>query len=161
MSALAVAGLVLLIVSCSPLGDDKKALTIAAVGPLTGPAAARGKDIEQAVRMAVDEVNAAGGVNGRRFKVDVYDDGDQPERARELAIRIASTTPALAVLGQVASAAGFAAGQVYKEQGIPAITGAASELRVTRNNDWFFRLFRPAGGQAPARGLCALPVRRP
>ncbi len=147
MSALAVAGLVLLIVSCSPLGDDKKALTIAAVGPLTGPAAARGKDIEQAVRMAVDEVNAAGGVNGRRFKVDVYDDGDQPERARELAIRIASTTPALAVLGQVASAAGFAAGQVYKEQGIPAITGAASELRVTRNNDWFFRLFRPAGGQ--------------
>jgi branched-chain amino acid transport system substrate-binding protein len=117
------------------------------IGPLTGSAAARGKDLEQAARMAVDEANAAGGVNGHRIQLDVYDDGDQPARARELAMKVASTTPALAVLGQVASSAGIAAGQVYKEQGIPAITGAASETAVTRNNDWFFRLFRDAAGQ--------------
>jgi len=43
--------------------------------------------------------------------------------------------------------ASSAAGDVYKEQQIPAITGAASEARVTVNNDWFFRLFRDAGGQ--------------
>ena len=137
----------LLTASCSRSGDDNHTLTIAAVGPLTGPAAPRGKDLEHAVRMAVDEVNAAGGVNGRHFRVDVYDDGDEPATARELALKIASKTPALAVLGQVASSAAFAAGQVYKEQAIPAITGAASELRVTKNNDWFFRLFPPAGGQ--------------
>lgn len=97
--------------------------------------------------MAVDEANASGGVNGRRVRVDIYDDGDEPGRAKELALEIATKTPALAVLGQVASSAGFAAGQVYKEQKIPAITGAASELRVTKNNDWFFRLLPDAGGQ--------------
>lgn len=61
-------------------------------------------------------------------------------------MKIAST-PAVAVLGQVASAAAIAAGEIYKEQGIPAITGAASESRVTKGNDWFFRLLRDAAGQ--------------
>ncbi len=147
VSALAAAGLVLLAASCSGPRDDRSTLTIAAVGPLTGPAALRGKDLEQAVRLAVDEANAAGGVNGQRLRVNVYDDGDQPALARELALKIAIETPALAVLGQVATPAGIAAGQIYKQQGIPAITGAASGLMVTKNNDWFFRLFRDAGGQ--------------
>jgi hypothetical protein len=113
---------------------------------LTGSAADRGKDLDRAVRMAVDEVNSAGGVNGRRIHLTVYDDGDQPARARELARQIAGT-PALAVLGQVASSAGVAAGAVYKTEQIPAITGAASSAAVTQGNDWFFRMLRDAEGQ--------------
>jgi ABC-type branched-subunit amino acid transport system substrate-binding protein len=141
------AGLAILITGCSARGAGGGApLAIAAVGPMTGSAAARGKDLEQAARMAVDEANAAGGVNGHRIELTVYDDGDQPSKARQLAQQVA-TTPALAVLGQVASSAGAAAGEVYKQQGIPAITGAASEARVTKDNPWFFRLFRDAGGQ--------------
>lgn len=61
-----------------------------------------------------------------------------PERARQIAEQIATTTPAVALLGQVASSA--AAGEVYKADRIPAITGAASEARVTKDNEWFFRL---------------------
>ena len=142
--ALAAVGLAILLAGCS--GHGNGTIAIAAVGPLTGAAAARGKDLEQAVRMAVEETNAAGGVNGHSIGLTVYDDGDQPARARDLAGQIA-TTPALAVLGQVASSAAAAAGAVYKEKGIPAITGAASEVRVTAGNDWFFRLFRDAAGQ--------------
>src|SRR5271165_767059 len=142
--ALAAVGLAILLAGCS--GHGNGTIAIAAVGPLTGASAARGKDLEQAVRMAVEETNAAGGVNGHSIGLTVYDDGDQPARARDLAGQIA-TTPALAVLGQVASSAAAAAGAVYKEKGIPAITGAASEVRVTAGNDWFFRLFRDAAGQ--------------
>jgi branched-chain amino acid transport system substrate-binding protein len=137
---------VVLLGATVPLRAADPPLALAAVGPLTGSAAARGKDLDQAVRLAVDEINAVGGVNGRRIELTVYDDGDQPARAAELAAKIAST-PALAVLGQVASAAAFAAGQVYREKQIPAITGAASESRVTKGNDWFFRTFLDAAGQ--------------
>lgn len=136
----------LLMTGCSANGSGGQGLVIAAVGPMTGASAARGKDLQQAAQMAVDEANAAGGVNGSRIELTVYDDGDQPERARQVGEQIAGT-PALAVLGQVGSSAAFAAGQVYKGRGIPAITGAASEARVTDGNDWFFRLFRDAGGQ--------------
>jgi len=145
--ALALAGILIPMAGCSGGGTGgNRAIAIAAVGPLTGSAAARGKDLEQAARMAADEANAAGGVNGHRIELKVYDDDDQPARARELAGQIAAT-PAIAVLGQVASSAAAAAGEVYKARGIPAITGAASEVRVTAGNDWFFRLFRDAAGQ--------------
>jgi branched-chain amino acid transport system substrate-binding protein len=143
---LAAVGLAILTVGCSAHGGGTGPITITAVGPLTGSAAARGKDLEQAARMAVDEANAAGGVNGHRIELTVLDDGDQPTRARELAQQIAGT-PSLAVLGQVGSSAAVAAGDVYKQQGIPAITAAASEARVTVGNDWYFRLFRDAAGQ--------------
>jgi ABC-type branched-subunit amino acid transport system substrate-binding protein len=132
--------------SCGPSRRDQDRIAIAAVGPLTGAAAARGKDLQRAVQMAVDEANAAGGVNGHLIKLTVYDDGDQPTRAEELAHQIAAT-PAIAVLGQVASSAAVAAGQVYRQEDIPAITGAASEARVTKDNPWFFRLLRDAVGQ--------------
>jgi branched-chain amino acid transport system substrate-binding protein len=127
--------------------DRANEISIAAVGPLTGPAAARGSDMERAVRLAVDEVNAADGINGKQIQLTVYDDGDEPARARQVAEKIATTTSAIAVLGHVASSAAVAAGEVYKEDEIPAITGAASEARVTRGNEWFFRLLRDAEGQ--------------
>jgi ABC-type branched-subunit amino acid transport system substrate-binding protein len=113
---------------------------------MTGSAAARGKDLDEAVRLAVDEINSTGGVNGHTIKMVLYDDGDLPDRARSLAMQVASG-PALAVLGQVASSAGIAAGEVYKQQKIPAITGAASQSTVTAGNDWFFRLLPDAAGQ--------------
>ena len=135
------------LIGCSArAANSGNAITIAAVGPMTGSTGNRGKDLKQAAQMAVDEVNAAGGVSGRRLQLALYDDGDQAAKARQLAHQIAETN-AVAVLGQVASSAGVAAGEVYKERHIPAITGAASESQVTRNNDWFFRLFRSAEGQ--------------
>ncbi len=143
---LPVLGAVIFIPGCGR-HDQQNEISIAAVGPLTGPASARGKDMERAVRMAVDEVNAAGGVNGKHINVTVYDDGDEPARARQVAQQIATTTPAVAVLGQVASSAAVAAGEVYKADQIPAITGAASEARVTKGNPWFFRMLRDAEGQ--------------
>jgi branched-chain amino acid transport system substrate-binding protein len=127
--------------------NRKHPIVIAAVGPLSGSEAPRGKDLQEAAQMAVDETNAAGGVNDHPVQVRVYDDADQPAQARSLAGQIASTTAALAVLGQVASSAAVAAGEVYKAQGLPAITGAASESRVTSDNEWFFRLIPTATTQ--------------
>jgi branched-chain amino acid transport system substrate-binding protein len=144
--SLVTAAFTLFLAGCSSHGSSDRTLTIAAVGPLTGAQSSRGRDLVQAARMAVEEANAAGGVQGSQITLATYDDGDQPERARSLAAQIADG-PALAVLGQVASSAGYAAGQVYQARAIPAITGAASESRVTAHNDYFFRLFRSAAGQ--------------
>ncbi len=138
---------VILLPSCGDhKGDAADEIAIAAVGPMTGPAADRGKDLDRAVQMAVDEANAAGGVNGKRIRLTIFDDADQPDRARQLAQQIAAT-PAVAVLGQVASSAAIAAGHVYQTEQIPAITGAASAAGVTKANDWYFRMLQDAEGQ--------------
>lgn len=140
-------GTALFVACCSGGGGgDGRTLTIAVVGPMTGPATERGKDLERAARMAVDDVQGLGGRKRPTIRLSVYDDGDQPARAGQLARQVAATQ-ALAVVGGVASSAAFAAGQVYRQLEIPAITGAASEARVTDDNDWYFRLFRDASGQ--------------
>jgi branched-chain amino acid transport system substrate-binding protein len=49
--------------------------------PLTGPTALLGISERDAIEIAIDEVNAAGGVNGRKFKLIVYDDAGSPQEA--------------------------------------------------------------------------------
>jgi branched-chain amino acid transport system substrate-binding protein len=136
-----------LAILCGGCGSGSRpAIHIAAVGPMTGSTASRGKDLQQAAQLAAAEANSGGGFNGRPIQVDIYDDRDEPDRAHELALQIAKSG-AVAVLGQVASSAAASAGEVYKAEEIPALTGAASESRVTKGNDWYFRLLRDAAGQ--------------
>jgi branched-chain amino acid transport system substrate-binding protein len=113
----------LLVAGCSGGGGDKgSTLTIAAVGPLTGSSKARGQDLQQAAKLAVDEINERGGVGREKIDLSVYDDVDDPEQGGAVAQKVAASS-ALAVLGGVASSAAYAEGQVYRQAGIPAITG--------------------------------------
>ena len=58
-------------VSC---GDDKEAYVIGASGPVTGVAAVYGEAVRNAAQMAIDEINANGGLNGVEFKLVFLDD---------------------------------------------------------------------------------------
>src|ERR1700730_11686348 len=50
-------------------------------GPLTGPAATFGQSTHNGIMMAADEVNAAGGINGRKVKIITEDDQSKQEEA--------------------------------------------------------------------------------
>src|SRR5271156_3167961 len=79
---LIAAGAALLVAGCSARGAGvAHPLTIAVVGPMSGPAAGRGGYREEAARLAVDEVNGLESLKGRKLQLSVYDDGDDPGRA--------------------------------------------------------------------------------
>ena len=74
-------------VGCSTDPDDKKSqknkageYVIGLSGPLTGPAAVYGTAVANAAQMAVDEINAAGGLNGAKFKLIALDDQHDPSK---------------------------------------------------------------------------------
>ena len=74
-------------VGCSKDPDDKKGqknkageYVIGLSGPLTGPAAVYGTAVANAAQMAVDEINAAGGLNGAKFKLIALDDQHDPSK---------------------------------------------------------------------------------
>ena len=74
--------ILMILAGCSGTGGNgNDTLSIAAVGPLTGAAAARGKDLEQAARMAVDEANADRGVNGHTSGSPSMTMATEPSRA--------------------------------------------------------------------------------
>ncbi|ELS02642.1 ABC-type branched-chain amino acid transport system, periplasmic component [Xenococcus sp. PCC 7305] len=98
--------------------------------------------VDQAIKGVeeyIAEVNQKGGINGKKLKLELFNDGNNPEQAREVAEEIAQESNALVVLGHYYSSSSIAAGEVYQEFGVPAITGGATADEVTKGNNWYFR----------------------
>ncbi len=74
---LVVATMATCLVACGKKDDG--VINIGASGPLTGDAAVYGKAVYNSAMLAVEEINAAGGLNGVPFKFDMYDDQHKPE----------------------------------------------------------------------------------
>ena len=114
-------------------------LYLALVGPMSGELKAQGEEMLRGVQLCLDEINASGGIQGRRVEVLSFDDQDDPEQARKKAREIAKNRKILMVLGHLSGSASLAGGEVYKEFGIPAISGSAQDDALTDGNEWFFQ----------------------
>jgi branched-chain amino acid transport system substrate-binding protein len=112
---------------------------LAFAGPLSGPDSQLGIEMANAADLAIARVNAAGGIDGRQIALLRYDDQGDPEVARERAAEIVADARPLLVLGHRTSAPSIAAGEVYREAGIPAISGSATADALTTDNPWYFR----------------------
>jgi branched-chain amino acid transport system substrate-binding protein len=128
-------------------------IRVMAVGPMSGPYQALGKQIRAGVEMAVDALNATGGINGERIVVDVEDDACKPDNALAAANRAIGRGDAL-VVGHVCAEAALAAAPVYVDKGVVAITPAVTADRYTdsRPGPTLFRLAARDDAQGATAG---------
>lgn len=128
-------------------------IRIMAVGPMTGPYQALGKQIRAGVETAVDALNARGGIDGERIVVDIEDDACKPDNATAAANRAVGRGDAL-VVGHVCAEAAIAASSVYADNKVLAITPAVTANRFTdsRAGPTLFRLAARDDAQGPAAG---------
>ncbi len=127
-----------LIAAVARLATARDTLYLALVAPITGPSAAVGEEIRRSAELAVADVNARGGIDGRQVALLVYDDQNDPELARTRAAEIVQDGRALAVLGHNSSAATLAGSKVYEAAGLPYVSATASADEVTRSGSWGF-----------------------
>lgn len=97
-----------------------------------------GESMVKGAQLYIDWVNQAGGINGKKIKLQVYDDRNDPKVAAEVAHKIVDSN-ALAVIGHYSSSTSLVAGKIYQAYGIPAISGSATADDVTKWNNWYFR----------------------
>jgi len=97
---------------------------------MTGQYEAFGEQIRHGVEVAVDDLNAAGGVLGRKIVVSVEDDQCDARRAVAVANEVAAKGASL-VVGHFCSGASVAASAVYAEEGILQITPASASPALT------------------------------
>lgn len=119
--------------------DAQEALYVALAGPLSGSNANNGLEMVRGVQLYLDQVNAQGGVNGRPIELLLFDDQSDPEIARQQAQKIVEQYQPLVVFGHYSSATTQAAAEVYRQAGIPAITGSATADSLTDGSQWYFR----------------------
>jgi branched-chain amino acid transport system substrate-binding protein len=109
-------------------------------GSMTGPQATFGQSTHNGIMMAADEVNAAGGINGRKIKVLSEDDQSKQEEAANAVTKLISQNNVIAILGEVASSASIAAAPICQSNKVPMITPSSTNDEVTRKGDYIFRI---------------------
>lgn len=129
----------ILIVSFDFFFLKKKPIYLALVGPITGADSDVGESMKNAANLVINDLNKDGGINGHKIKLDIYDDANNPEDAELRANEIIKNNRAIAVIGHHYSTCSIRAGAVYKEKKIPAVTPVSTSIKVTKDNDWYFR----------------------
>jgi branched-chain amino acid transport system substrate-binding protein len=123
--------------AAQPDGKDTK---IGIGGPLTTTSAGFGVEMKQAVELAVDERNDAGGVAGAKVVAIAVDDKADAETGKAVAKTFCDDPTILGVVGHVNSGVAIATGKIYADCGLPVITPMASNPQVTESG--FATVFR-------------------
>src|SRR5258708_19006880 len=104
---------------------------IGVAGPLTTRSATFGLEMRQAVDLAIDERNAAGGLLGGKVIAEVIDDQADAEKGKAVARALCDDPRVLAVVGPVNSGVMLASENVYAECRLPIVTPMASNPAIT------------------------------
>ena len=106
--------------------------------PLTGPAASDGKTALQGAQLAVEQINASGGIKGRQLELVVLDDQTQPAQAVPIANKFIGDGIKAVISGSYSGPTRAAAG-VFQEAKIPYISAYAIHPDIVRAGNYVFR----------------------
>jgi len=120
-------------IGCQNMGGGDK-IHIAVVGNLVDE-----NFVVDGPQMYLDKINKEGGINGKQVVLDIFYDENDTAKAKQKALEIIEQKRAVAVIGHEWSSTSISAGEVYKKHGIPAISPSATNVKVTQDNEWYFR----------------------
>src|SRR5438876_4765841 len=144
MKSLKLIGLALgasLALSTAALAQD---ITIAVAGPMTGGESAFGRQMKNGAEQAVADLNAAGGVLGKKLALEVGDDACDPKQARSVAEKFASMKLPF-VAGHYCSSSSIPASEAYADGGVLQITPASTNPKFTEHDPPLWNTFRVCG----------------
>ncbi|MBI4043135.1 MAG: ABC transporter substrate-binding protein [Deltaproteobacteria bacterium] len=107
---------------------------------LTGATATFGISTRNGVELAVEEINAGGGVLGRKLKTIVLDDQGKPEEAATAVTKLINEDRVDVLIGEVASSLSLAAAPIAQAKGVPMISPSSTNPKVTAVGDHIFRI---------------------
>ena len=129
-------------------------IKIGVIEPLTGPVAAAGIAVKSGAVIAKDEINAAGGINGRPIELIVEDSANDPATASSAANKLITRDSVVALMAAWGSSPTLAVVPIARDNKVPQIVETASSFKVThkkeQGNPWVFRLNPPSRIEAAA-----------
>ncbi len=117
-------------------------ITVGLAGPMSGNEGSFGRQMKDGAEQAVADINAAGGVLGRKIKLEIGDDACEPKQARSVAEKFASMKVPF-VAGHYCSGSSIPASEAYAEGNVLQITPASTNPKFTEQGLW--NTFRVCG----------------
>jgi branched-chain amino acid transport system substrate-binding protein len=148
--ALFVVILALVGIACQSKEEDKTIKIGQIVTSFTGDAAMYGNFQRDAAQLAADEINAAGGINGKKIELFPLDDASKPNVALNAMQKLLNETKPIVLLGPDWSGNTLAVAPLAKQNKLPQITSSKSRKITHDGNDYIFRVVAtgPFIGQA-------------
>lgn len=113
-------------------------IKIGAIYSTSGPGAFLGVPEERGLRLKADEINKAGGINGRKVELVVYDTEGNTTKAAQLARRLIDSDGVLAIVGPSSSGESLQVLPIANESKIPLIAHAGTEKMTSPITPWVF-----------------------
>lgn len=135
----------LLALACRPgreaqTTDATGDIPVGVYGALTGGEAAFGTSTVQGARIAADEINAAGGINGRKIQLLVEDDQGRAEEATNVVTKLITGSNVVALIGENSSNQSLAVAPIAQQNGVPMISPSSTNPAVTEKGEYIFRV---------------------
>lgn len=120
-------------------GASNEPIKIGMIASLNGENQPWGVDSKKGAELAVEEFNAAGGVDGRMVELIVEDTQSKPEGGKSATEKLVGQDKVWAVVGEVASGITLQAADVCEEAGVPLVAVGATRVDITENRPHTFR----------------------
>jgi branched-chain amino acid transport system substrate-binding protein len=121
-------------------GGESGPVVVGYYGDLTGRTSNFGQSTKNGALMAVDEINKAGGINGRQIQILSEDDEGRPEKAATVVTKLIDQDRVIALVGEVASGNTLAAAPKAQAAKVPMISPSSTNPAVTQVGDYIFRV---------------------
>ena len=131
--------LVSLLIACQPQSSGGDKVRIGVFMSTTGSTANFGISSVNGIKMAADEINAAGGINGKQVELLVQDDRSDASEAATIVTKFVTQDQVHAVIGEVASSRSIAAAPIAQNAKIPMLTPSSTNPEVTKKGNFIFR----------------------
>jgi branched-chain amino acid transport system substrate-binding protein len=139
MAGLCLLGTLLFTSSCAP-PPSAEPVKIGALFSVTGPASFLGAPEEKTVQMLVEQINAAGGINGQKLQLVVKDTAGSPEKAVSFAKQLIEEEKVLAIIGPSTSGETMAIKDLCQENKMLLVSCAAAETIVNPVAKYVFKV---------------------
>lgn len=135
-TALCYGALLVVLFACQQRTDE---IRIGEFGSLTGGTATFGTSSHEGTMLALDEINAGGGLLGKPVRVVTEDNQSKPEESVTAVLKLIKQDQVVAVVGEVASSRTLAAAPTCQANHIPLLSPASTNPKVTQIGDYIFR----------------------
>ena len=132
----------LLTIGAAQAQDKGGPIKVGVSAGVTGPYAAFGVQVKNGVSQAIEDINKAGGIKGRRFEPIYGDDASDPKQGVSIANKLAADGVTM-VVGAFASSVSIPASDVYLDAGIVQVTPSSTNVKFTERGMW--NTFRTCG----------------
>jgi branched-chain amino acid transport system substrate-binding protein len=134
-----------------PSASAADTVKVGVVLPLTGPQAKFGEIEKYSFDLALEEINAAGGINGKKLELVMEDDTGRPEVGRSVVEKLITKDKVVMVGGGYSSSVTYAVAGVCQQNQMPFLVNTGSADKITTSGwDYIFRLNPPVSHYADA-----------